>query len=144
MNGIACAFQGRVARDPELRFTSSGVAFLSLSIAVHDSKAEEGAPTEWVSATVWEGRAEELAEQLKKGDECYIEGRLKLWQGEGRDGTTRASLSVSAWKCEVLGAIGRRAPRPRAARDAPDRRVPTGGGWLQAGDLAGSDRSHLA
>ena len=61
----------------------------------------------------------------------------------GQDGEKRAELAVSAWKVEVLSAIGRRTPRPTAARDAPERRVPTGGGWLQAGDLAGSDRSRL-
>ncbi len=61
MNGIIAALQGRLGGDPELRYTAQGSAMLSFSVAVEDSKR----------------------------DEVYVEGRLKLWQGAGRDGVRR-------------------------------------------------------
>ena len=59
--------------------------------------------------------AEDLAANLRKGDRCYVEGRLKLerWR---KDGEERVGLSVAAWKAEKLGAIGRNKPR-RSPRD---------------------------
>jgi len=56
---------------------------------------------------------------LRKGDEVYCEGSLKLNAWTGQDGQQRSGLNVSARKCELLGAIGRRAPKGKTARSAP-------------------------
>jgi single-stranded DNA-binding protein len=51
-----------------------------------------------------------------KGDQVYVEGRVRLDVWHGPDGD-RPSLIVSAWTVQPLGKIGRRAPRrPRQAR----------------------------
>ena len=123
MNGIVAAFQGRLPKDADgLRYTGQGLAFVSFSVAVQDAKRAEDAPAEWVRVTAWGEQGEQLAERLKKGDECYVEGRLRLGQWEDADGRQGAGLAVSAWKVEPLGQIGRRAPRQ--SRPA---------GWRQAG-----------
>jgi single-strand DNA-binding protein len=109
VNGIACALQGRLGGDPELRFAAQGTAMLSFSVAVQDDKRDDGTPAEWVRVTCWAEAAEQLADRLKKGDEVYVEGRVKLWQGQGRDGVQKAGLSVSAWLVQALGKIGRQA-----------------------------------
>jgi single-stranded DNA-binding protein len=69
--------------------------------------------------TVWGDLAAGLAEQLRKGSAVYCEGRVRLdkWTDK-TTGEPRSGLSVSAWRCEVHGAIGRNAPnRERPAAD---------------------------
>jgi single-strand DNA-binding protein len=109
VDGLHCAFIGRVGQDAELKFTSNGSALVSVSVSVQDSKAEQ---TQWIRIGHFgdaDGEAEDLARQLVKGTECYIEGRLKLKTWQGADGGQRSGLDCHAWKLEVLSRIGRRA-----------------------------------
>jgi single-strand DNA-binding protein len=124
MNGIHVALQGRLPRDADpLKYLPNGNALVGFSVAVEDAKRSADAPSDWCKITIWGQQAEQLGDRLVKGTEVYIEGRLKLEQWTGQNGTQRSALAVSAWKCEVLGAIGKRAPR--------DSCRPTG--WRQAG-----------
>ena len=71
---------------------------------------------QWVRVAVFGDRAQELADSLHKGDQIYVEGRLKLDTWTGKDGQQHAGLSVAAWKTEKLAQIGRnRQPKPKAA-----------------------------
>jgi single-strand DNA-binding protein len=108
MNGIITAFQGFLARDPESRFTQKGQPLLSFSVGIRDAKAEEGAPPEWVRCTVFGEQADELNGKLRKGSECYVEGRLRLNTWQTADGQQRAGLDVVAFKVEPMGQVGRR------------------------------------
>jgi single-strand DNA-binding protein len=118
VNAIECALTGRVGRDPELkRVKGGGLALLSLSVAVGDDGGDGEAPPEWVKIALFGAKAEELAGRIAKGSRLYVEGRLKLERWEGRDGTPRAGLAVTATLVQVLGQIGRRKPAG-AARDA--------------------------
>lgn len=111
MNGIVSAVQGRVTRDPEPKYTSQGTAMLVLNVAVHDDKRAEDGPTEWARITLWQGLAEQLQGVVAKGAEVYAEGRLRVRTYEKQDGSQGVSVDLSAWKCEVLGAIGRQRPK---------------------------------
>ena len=136
----------------ELKYTSSGTALLSLNLAVADDKRRDDEPTEWIRAAVWGDQAEQLEGRLKKGDLVYLEGRLRLRTWD-KDGDTRAGLEVSAWKCEQLGAIGRRAPKPATGNgggtpapstpDKPARRSPGGGAWATGRPAAAGGRGYL-
>jgi single stranded DNA-binding protein len=128
VNGVTCALTGRVGGDPDLAYGRDGRPRLGFSVAVdeHTAATEERPTVEttWVRCTVWGDLAETLAEQLHKGSAVYCEGRLRLdkWLDRGTD-VPRSGLSVSAWRCEVHGAIGKAAPRrgwrePTAAGDA--------------------------
>lgn len=120
MNGITAACQGRLASDAELRFLPSGQAALGFRMAVEEHRSDgQPAETQWVSVTAWGDRAAELHEggRLVKGAEVYCEGRLTLRQWEGQGGVQRSGLSLSAWVCQPLGAIGR---KPHAAQRARD------------------------
>ena len=113
MNGIISCAIGTLPRDAELRYTQQGQAVLNFSIAVQDAKRQEGADTEWLKVAVWGERAEQLHEAgLAKGAECYVEGRLKLNSWHAQDGQQRSGLELSAWRVDVLGAIGRRGRKP--------------------------------
>jgi single-strand DNA-binding protein len=109
MDGLHCAFIGRLAADAELKFTSTSAPLVNLNLAVQDSKAAEGETT-WVRVGRFGEDAAALAEQLHKGSEVYVEGRLRLNHWTAADGTPRSGLNVTAWRIESLGQIGRRRP----------------------------------
>lgn len=122
MNGIVGAVQGRLPKDAgELRYTANGRAFLGFSLAVHDDKKPENDATEWVRVTLWGEIAERLDGSLTKGREVYAEGRLRLKSWTTAEGIDRPSVEISAWRCDLIGAIGRSAPR-RLVPDGQPRR----------------------
>jgi single-strand DNA-binding protein len=115
MNGIHVATIGRVSSEPELKYTATAKAVLNFSVGVFENRPNgDGAEATWLRVACWEQLAEDLAERLHKGDEVYLEGRLKLNTWTAQDGTERTNLNVSAWKVEPLGHIGRRASKREA------------------------------
>lgn len=90
-----------VIADPELRFTPQGKAVLSIRLAFNDSKYNEetrqweNSKTFYVDATAWEKTAERLADQIRKGDQVYVSGRLETqsWEKDGEK-KSKPSLTV--------------------------------------------------
>jgi len=72
---------GNLGKDPELRFTSSGVPVATFTIATNESwKDQDGnlqERTEWHNIVAWRKLAEICGEWLKKGKKVYIEGRIQ-------------------------------------------------------------------
>lgn len=72
---------GNVGKDPEIKYTPSGMAIVKLGIATNDSfKDKEGQwqeRTEWHNVTFFARAAEVIGQYVKKGGKLYIEGRLK-------------------------------------------------------------------
>jgi single-strand DNA-binding protein len=93
---------GNLGRDPEMRYTPSGRPVTEFSVAVsHRSRdAQTGAwaddGTDWYRVTVWGDRAERTAEQFRKGNKVFVEGRFRTREYEARDGQKRISLEISA------------------------------------------------
>lgn len=111
MNGTHCAFEGRVTRQAEMRYTPSGQAMLRVGLLINDSKRRDDDPPEFADVTIWGEQAEQMAERLPIGTALYIEGRARVRPWTANDGTARASLGVSAWTVQPMGQIGRDAPR---------------------------------
>ena len=90
-----------VIADPELRFTQQGKAVLSIRLAFNDSRYNEetrqweNSKTFYVDATAWEQTAERLADQIRKGDQVYVSGRLETqsWEKDGEK-KSKPSLTV--------------------------------------------------
>ena len=136
MNGAHVALVGRVTRPGELRYASTGTAMLRVGVLVEDAKRRDGDDPVFAQVTVWQERAEELADRLPKGATVYIEGKAKVQAWKGQDGEPRATLDVSAWKVELLGAVGKQAPRsPHRERDRRPNAMP------QQMALAGAGRN---
>ncbi len=108
---------GRLGRDPEMRYTPSGQAVTSFSVATdYQTKGPDGnweKKTIWVRVTVWGKQAETASQYLKKGREVLIEGRLnpdpstggpKIWTRQ--DGTAGASYEVTANTVRFIGGRG--------------------------------------
>lgn len=72
---------GNVGRDPELKFTPSGIPVTSFRIATSETwKDRDGAMkehTDWHTVVAWRGLAEVIQRLVKKGSRIYIEGRLQ-------------------------------------------------------------------
>lgn len=71
---------GNVGKDPEMRYTPSGQAVTSFSVASNrqytTGTGEEVKETIWFRVTVWGKQAEACDQYVKKGMKVLVEGRL--------------------------------------------------------------------
>ena len=81
---------GRLGQDPEIRYTQSGVAVTTFSVATNfrwkDQEGNWQDKTEWHNLKAWRGLAETCSTYLKKGSKVYLEGRLETssWEDENK------------------------------------------------------------
>ena len=80
-----CNFIGRLGRDPEIRYTQSGKAVASFSLACSEKRGGEES-TEWVNIVAWEKLAEICGQYLVKGSLVFISGKLQTRKWQDRDG----------------------------------------------------------
>lgn len=90
---------GRLARDPELRYTQSGIAVCSFVLAVRnpykqDEDGNYGA--DFINCVAWQVPAELIAESHRKGDQLAITGRIQTRSYENNDGDTVWVTEVNA------------------------------------------------
>ncbi len=101
---------GNLGKDPELKYTSSGIAVATFSIATSESwKDQDGNAqerTEWHNIVAWRKLAEICGEYLKKGKKVYIEGKLQTRSYE-KDGVKKYITEIVADQLIMLdGARG--------------------------------------
>lgn len=79
---------GRPTRDPELRYTPSGVAVTQFTIAVDRPFTSQGGEREadFIPVVVWRQLAEIVANYLRKGRLCAVEGRIHVRNYENNEG----------------------------------------------------------
>lgn len=108
---------GRLGRDPEMRYTSSGEAVTSFSIATDrqytDSSGQRMKETMWFRISVWGKQAETCNTYLKKGKMVLVEGRLQCDPKTGnpriydrQDGSKGTSFEISANTVRFLSSKG--------------------------------------
>ncbi|HEX6466321.1 MAG TPA: single-stranded DNA-binding protein [Terriglobales bacterium] len=72
---------GNLGKDPEVKYTPSGVAVAKFSLATNerfkDKSGEWQDRTEWHNIVAWQRLAEIVGEYVKKGSKLYIEGKLQ-------------------------------------------------------------------
>jgi single-strand DNA-binding protein len=91
---------GRLTRDPEVRYTQTGKAVASFSVAV-DSGFGENKRADFIPVVVWEKLAEICGNNLTKGRRVLVEGRLQIRDYE-KDGQKRRAADVVAQNVEFL------------------------------------------
>lgn len=104
---------GNLGRDPEMRYTPSGQAVTSFSVATNrqytNNNGEKVKETTWFRISVWGRMAEVCSQYLRKGSKVLIEGRLnadpatggpRTWTGN--DGVVRASYEITAQTVKFL------------------------------------------
>ena len=128
---------GNLTRDPELRYTASGLAVTSFGMAVN-GRVKQG--DEWkevpcfVDISVFGRTAENCSEYLNKGQQVLIEGRLNFRQWETDEGQRRSKLDVVANNVQFMARSGDRSgprqgqeTRPKQASNddpGPDDDIP--------------------
>ncbi len=109
---------GNLTRDPELRYTPSGLAVTSFTIAANRSyttpSGEKKDATTFMRVVVWAKRAEICGEYLNKGSLVFVEGRIQNRNWQAQDGTKRTTVEVVANNVQFLGP-----PRRGAAPGKP-------------------------
>ena len=97
---------GNLTRDPESRFTTTGQAVASFTVATNRRwKSREGEikdSVEFNNIVAWGNLAEIVEKILRKGRRAYIEGRLQTRSWEGQDGVKRNKTEIVASDVIVL------------------------------------------
>lgn len=101
---------GNLGKDPELRYTPSGTAVCTFSIATTDrfknKQGDQQERTEWHNIVVWAGLAEICGKYLTKGKQVYIEGRIQNRSYDDRDGNKRYITEIVANEMQMLSRSG--------------------------------------
>ena len=95
---------GRLARDPEVKYTQTGKAVATFAIAVNRfGGGKDGQKdADFIPIVAWEKLAEISGNNLSKGQRVLIEGRMQVRQYETNDGQKRTIAEVIAQNIEFL------------------------------------------
>ena len=97
---------GRLARDPEIRYTQNGSAIANMTVATDESftgsdgnKVER---TEWHRVTVFGKMAENCGNYLGKGSLVHVEGSLQTRKWQDQNGQDRYTTEIKAQRVQFL------------------------------------------
>ncbi|MFZ0576076.1 MAG: single-stranded DNA-binding protein [Psychrobacillus psychrotolerans] len=95
---------GRLTKDPELKYTTSGVAMARFTLAVNRTFTNQQGEKEadFINCLVWRKQAENTANYLSKGSLCGVEGRIQTGSYEGQDGKRVYTTDVVADSVQFL------------------------------------------
>jgi len=123
---------GNLGKDPEVRYTASGTAVASFSLATSEKfknkSGEWEEKTEWHNVTLWARLAEIAGEYLSKGKTVYIEGRLQTRKWQDRDGKDRYTTEIVGEKMQMLSGKGEGGGGGRQGGGRPSSDEQGGGG----------------
>jgi single-strand DNA-binding protein len=108
---------GNLGKDPEVKYTPSGTAVATLSLATEektkDKSGEWQTKTEWHNVILWSRLAEIAGEYLKKGGKVYIEGRLQTrsWDDK-QSGQKKYMTEVVGQELVLLGDVRKTDSKP--------------------------------
>ncbi|MBW2502931.1 MAG: single-stranded DNA-binding protein [Deltaproteobacteria bacterium] len=101
---------GNLGKDPELRYTPSGAAVATFSLATTERfknrNGEQQERTEWHNIVAWGGLAEICGKYLTKGKQVYLEGRIQYRSYDDRDGNKRYITEIVANEMQMLSRSG--------------------------------------
>ena len=94
---------GRLAQDPEVRYTANGKAVANFNLAVQRRVAQGAHPeADFIPIVAWEKLAEVIGNNLTKGRRILVEGKLQIRSYEAQDGSKRRVAEVVASNVEFL------------------------------------------
>ena len=100
------SIMGRLARDPELRTTTSGKIVVSFTIAPDRNRKDANGQnqTDWIRMTAWEKTAEFICKYFQKGSMIAIDGRLQSKTYQDKNGNNRTDMEVVVEEVNFVGA----------------------------------------
>ena len=97
---------GNLTRDPEMRYTTSGIPVTRFTIAVNRwSGKSENEQADFLRVQTWRKLAEICSEYLSKGKTVAVEGSLRIDSFE-KDGKQRFSAEIQADNVQILSKKG--------------------------------------
>lgn len=95
---------GRLTRDPDLRYTPSGLAVANFTVAANRPfKNQDGEQeADFINCVAWRKQAENLANYMKKGQMIGVDGRIQTRSYEGNDGKMVYVTEVLAENIQFL------------------------------------------
>ena len=99
---------GRLTKDPELKYTPSGIPMARFTLAVNRpfSNQQGEKEADFINCIAWRKQAENLSNYMKKGNMVGIEGRIQTGSFEGQDGKRVYTTDVIADSVQFLEARG--------------------------------------
>ncbi len=115
---------GRLAQDPEVRYTQSGKAVASFNLAVNRYGQKDAA--DFIPIVAWEKLAEVIGNNLKKGAQVLVEGRMQVRSYETQEGQKRRVTEVIVQNLEFLGSKKSNESTPESFGDEvfPEEEIP--------------------
>ena len=111
MNKVILA--GRLTKDPECKYTQTGKAVTRFNLAVNRPYAKE--PTaDFIPIVTWNKLAEICGNNLLKGSQIIVDGRMQISSYDAQDGTKRYITEVVAENVEFMGS------KPKAGGSVPE------------------------
>ncbi|MCI5178869.1 MAG: single-stranded DNA-binding protein [Candidatus Electrothrix sp. AW3_4] len=97
---------GNLGADPELKYTQSGIAVATLSVATNerwkDKDGQQQEQTEWHRVIAWRQLAEICNEYYHKGMRVYVEGKLQTRKWQDQNGNDRWTTEIIARDMKML------------------------------------------
>ena len=93
---------GRLVKDPEIRYSQSGTAVANFNIAISSGYGEHK-QTDFIPVVAFKKLAEVIGNNLKKGSQVLIEGRMQVRSYEDKEGQKRGATEIIVQNVEFLG-----------------------------------------
>ncbi len=145
---------GNLGSDPEVRHLDSGSVVATFNIATSEAynnkNGERVEQTEWHRIELWDNLAKTAEKYLKKGNQVYVEGKIKTETWTDKEGQQKSGIRIRATSMTLVGgrsagsadseggyqaaapqqqaATSRPAASPRPTEPVPDFGAPSGGG----------------
>ncbi|MBT2557777.1 single-stranded DNA-binding protein [Hymenobacter sp. ISL-91] len=115
---------GHLGKNPEVRHLEGGTTVANFTMATNEYyKDKQGTRierTEWHNIAAWRGLAELAEKHLHKGQQVYVEGRIRTRQYQDKDNQTRYVTEIVAEEISLLGSRPGTAAQPAAAAVAEE------------------------
>lgn len=107
------AIMGRLARDPELRQTTTGKNVASFTIACDRGRRDANGQSQadWIPVTAWDRTAEFVCKYFQKGSMIAVDGRLQSRSYQDKNGNNRTAIEIVANNVNFAG--------PKSSNPAP-------------------------
>lgn len=102
------AVMGRLARDPEMRQTTTGKNVVSFSIACDRGRKDANGQSQadWLDVVAWDRTAEFICKYFQKGSMIAVDGRLQSRSYQDKSGQNRTATEIVAQNVNFAGSKG--------------------------------------
>jgi single-strand DNA-binding protein len=98
---------GNLGKDPEVRYLDNQKVVAQFTLATSetftDRSGEKRTETEWHTIEMWDNLARIAEKYLKKGNQVYIEGKIKTENWKDKEGNERTGKKIRAIQMTLLG-----------------------------------------